>query len=224
MSSPAALRIVIADDNVFIRRGVVAMLDTLDGFELVAECEDAAELRTMVAEHQPDVVLTDIQMPPTRSDEGIRAAIDFREQYPTMGVLVLSQYVEPEYVMMLFEGGSSGLGYLLKERVADLDEFERALRSVAAGDSAIDPRVVDVLVAAGSRRESELSRLTPREAEVLSLLAEGLNNAAIAERLVLGDKAVSKHITGIFSKLGLTEEDDVHRRVKAVLMWLSNTD
>lgn len=221
MSSPATLSIVIADDNVFIRRGVVAMIGTIDGLELVAECSDADELRAAVEEHEPDVVVTDIQMPPTRRDEGIRAAIEFRARYRRMGILVLSQYVEPEYVMMLFEHGSERLGYLLKERVADLDEFERAIRAVATGDSAIDPKVVDVLVAAGSRREHELSRLTPRETEVLSLVAEGLNNAAIAERLVLGDKAVSKHITGIFSKLGLTEEDDVHRRVKAVLMWLA---
>ncbi len=212
---------VIADDNVFVRTGVRAMLDSLDDVVTVAECGDAIELRAAVAEHRPDVVLTDIQMPPTMNDEGIAAALDFRIEYPQMGVLVLSQYVEPEYVMVLFEHGSAGLGYLLKERVADIDEFERALRSVGRGESAVDPKVVEVLVAAGSRRASDISRLTPRESEVLSLIAEGLNNAAIADRLVLGDKAVAKHISGIFSKLGLSEEDDVHRRVKAVLLWLA---
>ena len=215
------LSVVIADDNVFVRTGVRAMVDSLDGVVTVAECGDAIELRAAVAEHRPDVVLTDIQMPPTMTDEGIAAALDFRNEYPEMGVLVLSQYVEPEYVMVLFEHGSEGLGYLLKERVADIEEFERALRSVGRGESAVDPKVVEVLVAAGSRRASDISRLTPRESEVLSLIAEGLNNAAIAERLVLGDKAVAKHISGIFSKLGLSEEDDVHRRVKAVLLWLA---
>lgn len=215
------LRVVIADDNVFVRTGVRAMLDSLDGVLTVAECGDAIELRAAVAEHRPDLVLTDIQMPPTMNDEGIAAALEFRIEYPQMGVLVLSQYVEPEYVMVLFEHGSEGLGYLLKERVADIDEFERALRSVGRGESAVDPKVVEVLVAAGSRRASDISRLTPRESEVLSLIAEGLNNGAIADRLVLGDKAVAKHISGIFSKLGLSEEDDVHRRVKAVLLWLA---
>ncbi len=215
------LSVVLADDNVFIRNGVRAMIEALPGFALLAECGDADELRDAVDLHQPDVVLTDIQMPPSMSDEGIVAALDFRKRFPKMGVLVLSQYVEPEYVMMLFDHGSEGLGYLLKERVADLDEFERAIRAVARGESAVDPKVVEVLVAAGSKRSSDLSRLTPRESEVLGLIAEGMNNAAIAERLVLGDKAVAKHISGIFSKLGLTEEDDVHRRVKAVLIWLS---
>lgn len=215
------LRVVLADDNVFIRTGVRAMFEALPGFDLLAECGDADELRAAVDLHRPDVVLTDIQMPPTMSDEGIVAALDFRQRFPEMGVLVLSQYVEPEYVMMLFEQGSEGLGYLLKERVADIDEFERAIHAVARGESAVDSKVVEVLVAAGSKRSSDLSRLTPRESEVLGLIAEGMNNAAIAERLVLGDKAVAKHISGIFSKLGLTEEDDVHRRVKAVLIWLS---
>ncbi len=215
------LRVVLADDNVFIRTGVRAMLDALPGFSLVAECGDADELRAAVDLHRPDVVLTDIQMPPTMSDEGITAALDFRRRFPEMGVLVLSQYVEPEYVMMLFEEGSEGLGYLLKERVADIEEFERAIHAVGRGESAVDPKVVEVLVAAGSKRSTDLSRLTPRESEVLGLIAEGMNNAAIAERLVLGDKAVAKHISGIFSKLGLSEEDDVHRRVKAVLIWLA---
>jgi DNA-binding NarL/FixJ family response regulator len=216
-----ALRVVVADDNVFIRNGIAAMIDMIDDMELVAECSDLPELRNAVADHRPDLVVTDIQMPPTLTDEGIVAAIEIRAERDDVGVLVLSQYVEPEYVMMLFEGGSDGLGYLLKERVADLDEFERAIRSVASGQSAVDPKVVDVLVSSRSQRPSEIDQLTPRETEVLGLIAEGLNNAAIADRLVLGDKAVAKHINGIFSKLGLSEEDEVHRRVKAVLLWLA---
>ncbi|MGB7879716.1 MAG: response regulator transcription factor [Ilumatobacteraceae bacterium] len=216
-----ALRVVVADDNVFIRNGIAAMIDAIDDMELVAECADLPELRSAVVDHQPDLVVTDIQMPPTLTDEGIVAAIEFRAERDGVGVLVLSQYVEPEYVMTLFEHGSDGLGYLLKERVADLDEFERAIRSVASGESAVDPRVVEVLVSSRSQRPSEIDLLTPRETEVLSLIAEGFNNAAIADRLVLGDKAVAKHINGIFSKLGLSEEDEVHRRVKAVLLWLA---
>jgi DNA-binding NarL/FixJ family response regulator len=216
-----ALRVVVADDNVFIRNGIAAMIDALDDMELVAECADLPDLRAAVADHRPDLVVTDIQMPPTHTDEGIVAAVEVRAQRGEVGVLVLSQYVEPEYVMTLFENGSDGLGYLLKERVADLDEFERAIRSVASGESAVDPKVVEVLVSSRSQRPSEIDLLTPRETEVLSLIAEGLNNAAIADRLVLGDKAVAKHINGIFSKLGLSEEDEVHRRVKAVLLWLA---
>lgn len=216
-----ALRVVVADDNVFIRNGIAAMIDAIDDIELVAECADLPDLRAAVADHRPDLIVTDIQMPPTHTDEGIVAAVEVRAQRGGTGVLVLSQYVEPDYVMTLFEHGSDGLGYLLKERVADLDEFERALRSVAAGESAVDPKVVEVLVSSRSQRPSEIDLLTPRETEVLSLIAEGLNNAAIADRLVLGDKAVAKHINGIFSKLGLSEEDEVHRRVKAVLLWLA---
>lgn len=216
-----ALRVVVADDNVFIRNGIAAMIDAIHDIELVAECADLPDLRAAVADHRPDLIVTDIQMPPTHTDEGIVAAVEVRAQRGGTGVLVLSQYVEPDYVMTLFEHGSDGLGYLLKERVADLDEFERALRSVAAGESAVDPKVVEVLVSSRSQRPSEIDLLTPRETEVLSLIAEGLNNAAIADRLVLGDKAVAKHINGIFSKLGLSEEDEVHRRVKAVLLWLA---
>ena len=216
-----ALRVVVADDNVFIRNGIAAMIDAIDDVELVAECADLPDLRAAVADHRPDLVVTDIQMPPTYTDEGIVAAVEDRAQRGEVGVLVLSQYVEPDYVMNLFEHGSDGLGYLLKERVADLDEFERAIRSVASGESAVDPKVVEVLVSSRSQRPSEIDLLTPRETEVLSLIAEGLNNAAIADRLVLGDKAVAKHINGIFSKLGLSEEDEVHRRVKAVLVWLA---
>ncbi len=216
-----ALRVVVADDSVFMRNGIAAMIHAIDDIELVAECADLPELRAAVTDHAPDLVVTDIQMPPTLTDEGIVAALEIRADDADVGVLVLSQYVEPDYVMTLFEDGSDGLGYLLKERVADLDEFERAIRSVAAGQSAVDPKVVEVLVASRSQRPSEIDQLTSRETEVLGLIAEGLNNAAIAQRLVLGDKAVAKHINGIFSKLGLSEEDEVHRRVKAVLLWLA---
>lgn len=215
------LRIVTADDNALIRSGVRAMVDAIEDMEVIEECVDAVTLREAVERCRPDVVLTDIQMPPTHTDEGIVAAVEFRASYPDMGVLVLSHYAEPELVTSLFERGSSGLGYLLKEGIGDLDALERAIRAVAAGESAIDPRVVEVLVTAGARRESELSRLTPRETEVLSLIAEGLNNAAIQERLVLGEKAVAKHINGIFTKLDLGEDAAAHRRVKAVLMWLA---
>ena len=215
------LRVAIADDSALIRSGVRSMIDATDGLSVVAECGDAEELLAAVDLERPDVVITDIRMPPTLTDEGITAAIELRATHPEMGVLVLSQYAEAEYVMMLFERGSAGLGYLLKERIGDLDELERAVRAVAAGESAVDPIVVETLVSAGARRDSDLARLTPRETEVLSLIAEGFNNAAIARALVLGDKAVAKHINGIFSKLGLGEEEDVHRRVKAVLVWLA---
>lgn len=215
------LRLVIADDSMLIRTGVRAMVDATPGLVVVAECVDGEALREAVDRERPDVVITDIRMPPTMTDEGIAAAIAFRRAHPDMGVVVLSQYVEAEYVMMLFAEGSAGLGYLLKERIGDLDEFERAVRSVAAGDSAVDPVVVEALVSAGARRQSDLDRLTPREREVLALIAEGCNNQSIARNLVIGDKAVAKHINGIFSKLGLGADDDVHRRVKAVLLWLA---
>ncbi len=215
------VRVAIADDSVFVRTGVRAMIESLDGFVCAAECDDEPSLRAAIEEHDPDLVLTDIRMPPTSTDEGIRVAIDMRAERPEMAVLVLSQYVEAQFVVGLFEHGSDGLGYLLKERVADLDEFERAIRSVLAGESAIDPKVVEALVSSRTGRPSALDRLTPRESEVLGLIAEGLNNSTIAERLVLSDKAVAKHINSIFSKLDLGHDDEVHRRVKAVLLWLT---
>ena len=191
-----SLRVVVADDSVFMRNGIAAMIDAIDDIELVAECADLPELRAAVTDHAPDLVVTDIQMPPTLTDEGIVAALEIRADDADVGVLVLSQYVEPDYVMTLFEDGSDGLGYLLKERVADLDEFERAIRSVAAGQSAVDPKVVEVLVASRSQRPSEIDQLTPRETEVLGLIAEGLNNAAIAHRLVLVTRRSPNTSTG----------------------------
>ncbi|MFN3219999.1 MAG: response regulator [Acidimicrobiales bacterium] len=215
------MRVVLADDSLLIRQGVRALLDEIADIDVVAECGTYDELLDAVTDHEPDVVVTDIRMPPTHGDEGIRAALAIRAASPEVGVVVLSQFSEPEYVLMLFEHGSDGLGYLLKERVGNIDELERAIRAVASGGSSVDPEIIDVLVRGRSGGGGVLDRLTPRETEVLAAIAEGLNNAAIAERLVLSDKAVGKHINSIFSKLDLGAADDVHRRVKAVLLWLS---
>jgi DNA-binding NarL/FixJ family response regulator len=215
------LRVVLADDHELIRKGVLAVLDAIPGVETVGECGDLDELMAAVARLEPNVVVTDIRMPPTGTDEGIRAAIAIREQRPDVGVVVLSQFAEPEYVLQLFENGSSGLGYLLKDRVTPA-ELTRAITAVAAGDSAVDGAIVEVLVTARGRRASPIDSLTPRENEVLACIAEGLNNAAVAERLVLSEKAVAKHINSIFSKLDLGFEEQSHRRVKAVLMWLAD--
>lgn len=214
------LRVVLADDNLLIREGVSAVLNHLDTVELVAECGDVDSLMAAVEGHQPDVVITDIRMPPTHTDEGIAAALKIRAAHPSIGVVVLSQFSEPSYVLALFENGSDGLGYLLKERV-NPDDLQRAVHSVADGGSVVDPKIVDVLVQSRTRRPSAIDQLTPRESEVLALIAEGLNNSSVAETLVLSPKAVAKHINSIFSKLGLGEEDTAHRRVKAVLMWLA---
>lgn len=214
------MRVVLADDSLLIRQGVRALLDEITDIDVVAECGTYDELLDAVTDHEPDVVVTDIRMPPTHGDEGIRAALAIRSASPEVGVVVLSQFSEPEYVLMLFEHGSDGLGYLLKERVGNIEELERAIRAVASGGSSVDPEIIDVLVR-GRSGGGVLDRLTPRETEVLAAIAEGLNNAAIAERLVLSDKAVGKHINSIFSKLDLGAADDVHRRVKAVLLWLS---
>ncbi len=215
------IRVVIADDNILIRQGITSIVADLDGIDIVAECESVDELLAAVDEHDPDVVVTDIRMPPTHTDEGIRAALEIRATSPSVGVVVLSQFAEPAYVLSLFERGSDRLGYLLKERVSP-SELERAVRSVADGGSAVDAHIVEVLVAARTSERSAVGRLTPRERDVLSLIAEGLNNAAIADRLVLTQRAISKHINSIFSKLGLSEEDDAHRRVRAVLLWLAD--
>jgi DNA-binding NarL/FixJ family response regulator len=214
------LRVVLADDNLLIRRGVAAVVAALDSVEIVAECDDIDSLYTAVDEHLPDAVITDIRMPPSHTDEGITASLVIREHHPNIGVVVLSQFAEPALVLALFENGSEGLGYLLKERVS-VSELDRALRAVVQGESAIDPKIVEVLVQSRTRRPSAVDQLTPRETEVLGLIAEGLNNASVAEALVLSTKAVAKHINSIFSKLGLTEEEAAHHRVKAVLMWLS---
>jgi len=219
------LRIVFAEDNYLVREGTVALLAEAGEVEIVGTAADFDELLAAVASLEPDAVLTDIRMPPTGSDEGIRAAKQIRSEHPSIGVVVLSQFVEEEYAYDLLKEGAGGLGYLLKERIADVEEVVRALEEVARGGSVLDPKVVEALVAAKDRMaHSPLGQLTEREREVLSLMAQGMNNAAIAKALFLTDRAVEKHINSMFHKLGLTEEPDVHRRVMAVLAFLRETD
>lgn len=205
-----------------VREGISRLLDAQDDIEVVALCEDYDSLLAAVGEHEPDVVLTDIRMPPTGTDEGIRAAAALRGSHPSVGVVVLSQFAEPAYALELLDGGSEGRAYLLKERLANGDQLVDAIREVAGGGSVVDPKVVEVLVGARRRATaSPLERLTPRESEVLAEIAQGRNNAAVAATLFLSERAVEKHINSLFSKLGLTEEPEVHRRVKAVLLYLS---
>jgi DNA-binding NarL/FixJ family response regulator len=215
------MRIVFAEDNFLVREGTRALLETVDGVELVAAVEDAEQLLAAVVEHSPDVVLTDIRMPPTYTDEGIRAAKQIRAEHPAIGVVVLSQFVEEAYAYDLLKDGAEKLGYILKERIADLDELVRALKAVDEGGSFLDPRVVEALVARKSAlADSPLADLTDREREVLSEMATGKNNAAIAASLFLSDRAVEKHINSLFQKLGLSGAPQVHRRVMAVLAFL----
>jgi DNA-binding NarL/FixJ family response regulator len=217
-----ALRVVLAEDNYLVREGVGKLIDLEDDLEVVAVCADYPSLVKAVDEEVPDVVVTDIRMPPTGTDEGIRAANELRGRYPDMGVVVLSQYSEPAYALQFLESGSKGRAYLLKERISDIGQLASAIREVARGGSVIDPEVVDKLVTARSKgARSPLRALTPREVEVLGEMAQGKNNAAVAASLVLSERAVEKHINSIFFKLGLTEEPDVHRRVKAVLLFLA---
>ncbi len=199
------------------------MLET-EGYDVVAMAEDHDGLLSAVEEHRPEVVVTDIRMPPTRTDEGIRAARQIRDEHPEIGVVVLSQYVEPEYALRLLEDGSSGLAYLLKERVGDSGALAEAVERVAAGESKVDPKVIDALVVGRlSQKESKLERLTPREREVLEELASGRSNHAIAETLYLSERAVEKHINSIFTKLDLLPEKETNRRVRAVLLYLAET-
>jgi len=215
------MRIVFAEDNYLVREGTGALLETVDGVELVASVEDAEQLLDAVAEHSPDVVLTDIRMPPTYTDEGIRAARQIRAEHPAIGVVVLSQFVEETYAYDLLKDGAEKLGYILKERIADLDELVRALKAVNEGGSFLDPRVVEALVARKSAlANSPLAALTDRERDVLSAMATGKNNSAIAASLFLSERAVEKHINSLFQKLGLSSEQQVHRRVMAVLAFL----
>lgn len=217
------LRVVVAEDSLLVRQGIETLLAGRPELELVASCADLPSLLSAVEEHSPDVVLTDIRMPPTGTDEGIRAAATLRETRPSIGVVVLSQYAEPAYALELFDGGSEGRAYLLKERVSDPDQLTEAIIEVANGGSVVDPKVVETLVSARSRaRTSPLDRLTPREREVLAEIAQGKNNATVAASLFLSERAVEKHINSLFSKLGLSEERDVHRRVKAVLLYLAD--
>ena len=215
------LRVVFAEDNYLVREGTAALLAEVPDVELVGTAASLDELLAAVETIGPDVVLTDIRMPPTSTDEGIRAAKQIRAAHPEVGVVVLSQYADEEYVYDLLKDGAEGLGYLLKERVADVEEVVRALNEVARGGSVLDPKVVEALVAAKDRMaHSPMAQLTEREREVLSHMAQGMNNAAIAKSLFLTDRAVEKHINSLFHKLGLTEEPDVHRRVMAVLAFL----
>jgi DNA-binding NarL/FixJ family response regulator/class 3 adenylate cyclase len=213
-----ARRVVIADDSVLLREGVVRLLDEA-GFEVVAQSGTPDDLLRHVAMHKPDVAIVDIRMPPTHTDEGLQAAREIRERHPGVGVLLLSQYVEPSYAMALLETSAEGVGYLLKDRVADLEQFATAVRRVADGGSALDPAVVSELVGR-KRRDDPLDQLTAREREVLELMAEGRSNQAIAERLFVTLRAVEKHVTSIFTKLGLPPSTDDHRRVLAVLAYL----
>jgi len=212
------MRVVIADDSVLLREGIARVL-TDAGIEVAEMVGDAIDLMHAVRSHEPDLAVVDIRMPPSHTDEGIRAARQIRERYPKVGVLVLSQYVEPEYAMELLADSAEGVGYLLKDRIADVAEFIGAVRRVADGGSALDPEVVSQLVAR-RRRQDPLAPLTPREREVLSLMAEGRSNQAVADRLVITPRAVEKHVTGIFEKLGLDNAAKDHRRVLAVLAFL----
>lgn len=214
----------MAEDSLLVREGIAKLLDAQDDIEVVAMVGDLPSLLETVAADPPDVVMTDIRMPPTGTDEGVRAANTLRESHPELGVVVLSQYAEPSYALALLEEGSARRAYLLKERVSDPDQIITAIRDVAHGGSVIDPKVVEVLVAARSRaRTSPLEHLTPREREVLAEIAQGRNNAAVGAALGLSERAVEKHISSVFSKLGLSEEPDTHRRVKAVLLYLADT-
>jgi DNA-binding NarL/FixJ family response regulator len=218
-----AIRVVVGEDSVVIREGIERMLERSDDIEVVATCADAATLRTAIVEQQPDVVLTDIRMPPTGTDEGIQVAVELRGSAPEIGVVVLSQHVEPAYAVSLLEGGSAGRAYLLKDRLRDSTVLTRAIREVAGGGSLVDPVVVDQLVAARAQRQnSPLRELTDRELEILSMIAEGRSNAAIADELVVTKRAVERHINAIFLKLGLRDSEDVSRRVKAALLYLAD--
>jgi DNA-binding NarL/FixJ family response regulator len=215
------IRLVVGEDDYLARQGIERILATQPDLEVVASCGDYATLREAVIRDQPDVVVTDIRMPPTMSDEGIRLASQLWIAAPQVGVVVLSQYDEPEYVLALLEAGSARRSYLLKEKISDVDQLARAIRAVAAGGSMIDSKVVERLVTARARGRSPLAWLTPREREVLEAMATGMSNSAIAASLRTGTRSVEKHINSIFAKLGLVEDDKTHRRVQAVLTFLS---
>jgi DNA-binding NarL/FixJ family response regulator len=212
------LRVAIAEDSVLLREGIASLL-TDAGFEVVARCGDAAALRAELRVSVPDVVIVDIRLPPTHTDEGLRAAIDFRAAYPGLAVLVLSQYVEVGLAMKLLADRADGVGYLLKDRISDVPEFIAAVRRVAAGGSAVDPTIVSTLLSR-RRRDDPLATLTPREREVLKLMAEGNSNQGIADRLVITLRAVEKYVSSIFGKLGLPATGSESRRVLAVLLFL----
>jgi len=219
----STVRVVLAEDNVLLREGISRLVAANSDFELAGVAADLPQLLALVAEQAPDVVVTDIRMPPTGTDEGIQAASWLRQHYPRTGVVVLSQYVAPKYAVALLEHGSAGRAYLLKERVASVDELARAIRTVADGGSVIDHTVVDELVRARSAEHaSGMTQLTARESQILAEMAQGKSNSAIAAALYVTERAVEKHTNSIFAKLGLSEEKDVNRRVKAVLVYLSH--
>jgi DNA-binding NarL/FixJ family response regulator len=215
------IRVVLAEDNYLLREGTAALLGTLDDVELVATAADKDELLAKVAEHGPDVVITDIRMPPEHQTEGLAAAAEIRTRYPGTGVILLTQFADPQYAYEFLSQGAAGAGYLLKERIGDIAELRRSLQQVAAGGSALDPELVEALVVRKERAAgSLLGTLTPREREVLEQMAQGKNNATIAKALFLTERAVQKHINSVFSKLGLGDSTDVDRRVAAVLKLL----
>jgi DNA-binding NarL/FixJ family response regulator len=218
----SGIRVAIAEDHVLLREGISRLVAADEELELVGTAGDLPGLLALVEREQPDVVVTDIRMPPTGTDEGIQAAAWARQHRPAMGVVVLSQYVAPSYAVALLEHGSAGRAYLLKERVGSVDELARAIKAVAGGGSVIDPMVVDELVRARAQDSHHvLGQLTPRELEILAEMAQGKSNSAIAVALFVTERAVEKHTNSIFAKLGLSEERDVNRRVKAVLVYLS---
>jgi DNA-binding NarL/FixJ family response regulator len=217
------MRVVVAEDDLFVRRGVVALLSTQDDIEIVATADEMDTLLSAVAEHRPDVVLTDIRMPPSHTDEGIRAAITIAHSHPGTGVVVLSQYDDPDYAVRLLQDGSEGRGYLLKERVSDVAHLVEALDKVNTGGSHVDARVIDRLVDAKRSEPSAMKWLTPREREVLAEMAQGRDNATIGSILSINIRSVEKHINSIFAKLGLTGESGISKRVAAVLTYLQAT-
>jgi len=225
MYHPPMIRVVFAEDNYLVREGTAALLQNSGTVDLVGTAATFDELLAQVEETSPEAVLTDIRMPPTNTTEGIDAAKRIRQEHPNVGVVVLSQYAEEEYAYELLKDGAAGLGYLLKERVSDLDEVVRALNEVSKGGSVLDPKVVESLVSAKEKMaHSPLANVTDREREVLEQMAQGKNNASIAKVLFLTERAVEKHINSLFHKLGLTEEPDVHRRVMAVLAFLRESE
>jgi DNA-binding NarL/FixJ family response regulator len=220
-----AIGVVLADDSYLVREAVTHVLDGADNIEVLAACEDSESLLQAVEDKRPDVVVTDIRMPPSDSDDGLKVAATLRETHPDVGVVVLSQFAEPRYGLALLDGGSDGRAYLLKERIQHRGQLVAAIEAVASGGSVIDAKVVETLVAARQRAEqSPLGELTPRELEILTFVAQGHSNQAIADELVLTKRAVEKHINAIFLKLGLTYATDVSRRVKAALIYLSEHD
>ena len=218
MSPPGQIRVVVGEDQPIVREGIVHVLQD-SGFEVVGTAENARDLVRITGAQRPDIVVTDIQMPPDNTDDGLRAALEIRATVPSVGVLVLSQFLEDRYAMDLVADSAEGVGYLLKENVGDLRMFTEAVRRVASGGSALDPNVVARLVGR-KRKAGPLDNLTPRERDVLALVAEGRSNAGVAQELVVSVAAVERHVTGIFDKLGLHQSPEQHRRVLAVLKYL----